>query len=227
MRNLCGSNALVYSANQKANMQVVRVNIEGCNFVIKTCLIDNETFYCASDIAKTMRLRSGNLIRYCPSMHVKKGLGSTYADRERRFVNRQGLQFIFRRMVRTPQVDNVAKELGLDMLTIVRGFVPELETIKTIRRAFPSIESICQFQFGPFRIDLYFPLYTLAIECDENRHVYHVEDDEKRQVWLEKNLGCKFIRFNPEHPTFDIIDVIGQISAVIHDKVLMLQNTKG
>ena len=50
-----------------------------------------------------------------------------------------------------------------------------------------------------YRIDLYFHEYKLAIEIDEKGHKDRDTNDEiQRQKALEKELGCEFIRINPE-----------------------------
>ena len=63
-----------------------------------------------------------------------------------------------------------------------------------------------------YQIDLYFPSLGLAIECDKNGHKgYLREADEERQKEIETELGCKFIRFNPDLIDFNIGSVINQI----------------
>ncbi|HBI7133065.1 TPA: Rha family transcriptional regulator [Clostridium perfringens] len=49
---------------------------------------------------------------------------------------------------------------------------------------------------GKYRIDFYLPEYRLAIEYDEKEHKYNVEEDLKRQIEIEKELNCKFIRLD-------------------------------
>ena len=49
---------------------------------------------------------------------------------------------------------------------------------------------------GKFRIDWYIPELNLAVEFDEFHHMQHTQKDESRQFEIEKELGCKFIRYN-------------------------------
>ena len=60
-----------------------------------------------------------------------------------------------------------------------------------------------------YRIDLYFQDYKLAIETDENRHRNRNIDYEiKRQKAIEQDLGCKYIRIDPNKKDFDILKAI-------------------
>ena len=93
----------------------------------------------------------------------------------------------------------------------------EQKTIGEISLAFSHIRTIPQYIVGNYRIDLYFPDYNLAIECDEFDHQrYHQGVDEKRQSVIEMQLGCVFIRYNPDCPNFHIGDVINQIIQYIY-----------
>ena len=53
-----------------------------------------------------------------------------------------------------------------------------------------------------YRIDLYFHDYKIAIQVDENEHSNRNIDYEiKRQKAIEQELGCDFIRTDPEKIT--------------------------
>ncbi|XP_044176266.1 uncharacterized protein LOC114960803 [Acropora millepora] len=81
-----------------------------------------------------------------------------------------------------------------------------------IIRMFKNEDIETQFVIEEYRIDLYFKRYKLAIECEENSSKQVDSDKEKRrQELIEKNLVCKFIRFNPDQSGFNIIDVLSEI----------------
>lgn len=82
----------------------------------------------------------------------------------------------------------------------------EQRTINRIMKAFANEEQDYQFAIGPYKIDLYFPKYKLAVECDG-----HNDGNIKREEYLKDRLNCKFIRYNPDHKEFDIFDVINNI----------------
>ena len=67
-----------------------------------------------------------------------------------------------------------------------------------------------QYSVSGYRIDLYFHDYTLAIEIDENEHSNrNIHYKTKRQNWQE--LGCVFIRIDPDKEDFDILKAVNEI----------------
>jgi len=65
---------------------------------------------------------------------------------------------------------------------------------------------------GRYFIDLYFPDYLLAIECDEHNHKDRdLNYERERQEYIENKLNCTFIRFDPYDLFFDIFAVISKI----------------
>ena len=69
-----------------------------------------------------------------------------------------------------------------------------------------------QFSIGSYRINLYFTEHKLAIECDENDHKDKDIDYEiRRQVFIEDQLNCKCIRYNPDAKDFMIEKAFNKI----------------
>ena len=63
-----------------------------------------------------------------------------------------------------------------------------------------------------YSIDLYFHDYKLTIEFDENGHRdRNIECKIKRQKTINQELGCKFIRNDPDKEEFDISKTVNQI----------------
>lgn len=93
----------------------------------------------------------------------------------------------------------------------------EQETISFIENCYKGITAVYkQYQVGGFKIDLYFESYKLAVECDEFNHSDRdSEYEEERQEYIEKELGCTFIRFNPDKENFSLSDVINKINKTI------------
>lgn len=88
----------------------------------------------------------------------------------------------------------------------------EQETIGQIILAFKHLNYKTQYTVNKYRIDLYFPDYKLAIECDEFNHNDRDQDYEiEREEYITTKLNCKFIRYNPDHPEFTIFEVINRI----------------
>ena len=75
-----------------------------------------------------------------------------------------------------------------------------------------------QKSVATYRIDLYLPILKLAIEIDENNHADRDPSYEQtRQACIEEELGCKFLRINPDAPDFKLSSCIGHIMReIIH-----------
>lgn len=99
-------------------------------------------------------------------------------------------------------------------IKIIDYKIPQKETINChkIMKVFTNDAIITQHPIGPYQVDLYFPDYSLVIECDEHNHKDRKQSYEKeRQKYIEKKLNVTFIRFNPDDSDFDILDVISRI----------------
>ena len=79
-------------------------------------------------------------------------------------------------------------------------------------KLFAREEMLSQHSVLSYRIDLYFPEHKLAIKVDETGHIGRDEKKEiERQETIKKELGCEFIRINPDKNDFDIDVEIGKI----------------
>ena len=88
----------------------------------------------------------------------------------------------------------------------------EQDTIGCIMKAFDGEEMKYQFTVDKYRIDLYFPAFKLAIECDEfNHRDRDIGYEVKRQKHIEDKLKCQFIRYNPDAENFDPFEVVNRI----------------
>ncbi len=88
----------------------------------------------------------------------------------------------------------------------------ESDISKCILTTFHGHIMVHQYRIEEFKIDLYFPEYKLAIECDEHNHVsYKNNKDSERQLIITQKLGCKFIRFNPNKKDFNVFILLNDI----------------
>ena len=73
-----------------------------------------------------------------------------------------------------------------------------------------------------FKIDLYLKNIKLAIECDEHDHYAqeYSKDLRKREEDIFKEIGCRFLRFNPHEPDFNVGEVINVIFHYIFNKLI-------
>ena len=69
-----------------------------------------------------------------------------------------------------------------------------------------------QYSVLGYRIDLYFYDYKIATDIDENSHSdRNIDYEIKRQKAIEQELGCKFIRIDPDKEDFGIFEAINEI----------------
>ena len=77
--------------------------------------------------------------------------------------------------------------------------VTEKTTLDSIKNAFEGKNIQTHHRVLGYEIDIYFHDYKLIVEIDEYIHEDIDTDCEiERQKALEKELGCKFIRINPD-----------------------------
>ena len=61
-------------------------------------------------------------------------------------------------------------------------------------------------------IDIYFHNYIFAIEIDENWHNdRNIDYQIKKQKAIEQELGCAFIKSNPDKEDIDIYEIINKV----------------
>lgn len=96
------------------------------------------------------------------------------------------------------------------------GMCIENQTIGFIENSFKGIiECKRQYTMGKYRVDLYFPTYQLAVECDENNHKDRDPEKEKEREEYITSLGNKLIRYNPNVDAFDLSNVLRDINSII------------
>lgn len=97
---------------------------------------------------------------------------------------------------------------------IIKRLTKEEEYISNIIKTFEGEEMIQQYLVcnQKYKIDLYFPKYNLAIECDEHGHKdRNPEYDYIRETEIKKEIDCKFMRFNPDDKSFNLFKFINKI----------------
>lgn len=90
--------------------------------------------------------------------------------------------------------------------------VMEEEIVHDLSRAFVASCPLKQFRIGPYRVDLYLSSAKIAIECDEHTHAsYSKLAEVQRQTFIEAQLGCTFVRFDPCAMDFSLMDLVAEI----------------
>jgi very-short-patch-repair endonuclease len=133
------------------------------------------------------------------------------------YINEAGV----RRLVvksQKPQASELAKQLGINEET--RYLRKETEIVGFIQDVLTQLMIPFEFQKSVinYRIDLYLPRQKLAVEIDENNHADRDPCYEQaREERIRAELGCKFLRINPDAPDFKLSSCVGRIvREVVH-----------
>lgn len=178
---------------------------------------DNVLWFVGKDVAEILGYqRPDNAIRN----HVDdedKILHTMKSDGQRRTltcINSNGVMSLVIKS-RLPNAINYAKSLGISVLRSTK----EQETMNVLLASFSNYNPKTQYKVGNYRVDLYLSDSNIAIECDELGHRGYCEVDEAiRQSYIEQELGCTFIRFNPDAENFNVGDVICEVLQLIDVK---------
>ena len=95
----------------------------------------------------------------------------------------------------------------------------EQSVLKSVMDVFEGENMQTQYIVLGYRIDLYFHDYKLAVD-DENGHKdRNIDHEIQRQKAIEKELGCEFIRINPDEKDFNISKVKKEIFRHIKESI--------
>lgn len=140
-----------------------------------------------------------------------------YNDLKAIYINKYGLISLLQKcQLSTSQdiINELTQKFDLNLNLVIRR--KESEYISNIIDAFSFLNFKTQFSIDNYRIDLYFIDQKIAVECDEFNHKdRNIEYEIERQKFIEKQLECKFIRFNPDEKNFNIFKVIEKITKEI------------
>lgn len=95
----------------------------------------------------------------------------------------------------------------------------EGDTIAKIMSTFCGEEMVPQYAVNNYRIDLYFPKYQIAVECDEEHHKRYKAKDEEREAYIKQKLGCTFVRYEPHDENFQMEAVCNRIFREIMNSI--------
>ena len=192
---------------------------QSSGFTVECLAVDGEPWFKGVDVATSLgylRPRDAVYAHVNDDDKMKLGEFAPHAckeanDRNTMYINESGV----RRMVlkcQKPQASQLAKQLGIKQET--RYLRKEIEIVGFIEEVLT--QSLIPFEFqkrvANFRIDLYLPNQKLAIEIDENNHADRdAHYEETREQRIKQELGCKFLRINPDAKDFKMSYCIGCI----------------
>ena len=166
--------------------------------------------YCAKDLGKILNIinMNGNICKYDKKYKIKINVPTNGGKQNLVYLTYSGVLKILMGS-RKPNVIDFCKLFNIDVET-TKYICIETDTIKCISDAFNDENMILQHNVDKYYIDLYFPGYKLAIECDE--HHYDIIGDTEREEFIKNKLDCKFIRYKPYAKDFNIFILINQIN---------------
>ena len=110
---------------------------------------------------------------------------------------------------RTPESCKFKRYLGFKLHDVIS--CKEQTVLESIKDTFEGENIQTQYTVIGYRTDLYFHEYKLAIEVDELVHNdRNIDYEIQRQGAIEKELGCVFIRINPDAEDFNIFKEISK-----------------
>lgn len=201
-------------------MKTFEEEIEQCNIIknnYECDIIVNEnkpyTLYNACDIGKILGMSSIRSIIRSFDNNEKINVSKTTKGGSQNvsYITYDGLIKLLLKS-RKPESIDLSIMMGLDRKTQFYVSV-ETDIIKCILTTFYGNNMKPQYKIDNYYIDLYFPDYLLAIECDEFHHnnsknkIY----DDIRSIHITKTLCCKFIRFNPYDIKFNLFTLLNDI----------------
>jgi very-short-patch-repair endonuclease len=173
---------------------------------------DNTCLYCASDIGKLLNIKNikENLRKFKNRILIKTKTNGGIQNVT--YINYDDLLKLFCK-TRKPNIIEIANDLDINLNNEIYTSI-EADTLKCILQSFKGEEMIQQYNIKPYFIDLYFPKYKLAIECDETGHYRDLM--KNNDIIRENNIKLEikdiyFIRYKPEEKDFNIFNVINKI----------------
>ena len=97
---------------------------------------------------------------------------------------------------------------------VIDAFNARQQTLtKTIKGVFEGEDIQAEYSVLNYIIDLYFRKYKLAIEVNEFGHSdRNINYEIEKQRTIKKELGCKFIRINPDEENFNERKALNEIN---------------
>lgn len=177
---------------------------------------NNTCLYSLKDIGKLLNLKNINdKIKYLKNKFLIKTQtkgGLQYIV----YINYIDLLKVFNKTRKTNMI-SLAKDLDININNEIFTCI-ESDTIKCILDSFYSEEMIEQYKINIYLIDLYFPKYKLAIECDEYKHISKKNYDNERENKIKLEIKeIYFIRYKPQDKDFNIFKTINEIYKYMKD----------
>ena len=196
--------------------------MDGKDHFVKLQGTTDEPYFCGKDVCAILGYVD---IKKALQVHIKSKhkrelkefeMVDDYNAGKAVYISKQGLEILVRkcRVCDRKTVKAMVTAFDLDLKLVCQ--TKEQEYIGAITNAFYYENFQKQYPIGPYRIDLYFPTLKIAVECDEfNHRDRNTSLEFTRQQYIETQLNCRFVRFNPDSKEFCIYRVIGDLARIM------------
>lgn len=188
---------------------------------IREVIIDNDTWFVLKDICNILSLsRVDKVAKVIITDNIKKALCETNGGKQKVLVtNSEGIK----QLLTSTRSHNITELLNIlspkfNIELDVKYVCKEASCLRVLMSVFRDYNLKIQYteNIFPYRIDLYFIDFKIAIECNEFGHSnYSKDEEEKREKIISDKLSCKFIKFNPDEKNFNIGDIIYLIQSLM------------
>jgi len=173
---------------------------------LRMVTIDGKDYFIAKDVATILGYSNPRdaISRHCKGV-VKN---NNYKDggNEISLINKDDIcRLIQKAKTKSEEYKKEFSNWLIELKLIERVFIledrKEIEFLDTLEEVLKPFNYTCIRQYpvcnNKYKIDLYIKDLNIAIEFDENNHRnYTYENHKGRQLEIEKELGCRFIRIN-------------------------------
>jgi very-short-patch-repair endonuclease len=177
--------------------------------MLRMSKMGDDELFCAADIGTCANIKNIHSLLQNRAGKYKLQVDTNGGQQSLTFLSKDCVQAILAKS-RKVEAASLAEILGMNVIP-VHVVCIECSTLSCIKKAFDGEIMLTQYHVRQYKIDLYFPDYKLAVECDERHHTNNIQHDMNRQMEIESWLNCKFIRYSPSDSAFDIMDTINKI----------------
>lgn len=188
---------------------------------IRFTTINNVKWFVFKDIMQTLNLKNTSDHSKKISANDKQKMKLiTGSGQNMIFTNENGVQQ-FLQGCRSNNVQTLLNVLSRHITPIiqVKYVCKETSCMRIIQKSFERFSPVLQYSVGRYRIDLYFPEHKIAVECDEFDHKDRTNEVE-RQQFIENELKCYFVRFNPDENDFNIGNTINKLLEIFLNRLM-------
>lgn len=169
--------------------------------------LDGQRWWVGSQLARALGAREASDVvnRVSADQKRRHPVNTRGGQQVMWIVGEAGVRTILGRS-RSPKAKDLAEHLRIGM---VWAAPVEADCMRVIAAAVGHLNPRPQYGVGPYRIDLYVAALNVAVECDEIGHADKcATKDAEREAAIVARLGCRFVRFDPQQPAFNVGHVV-------------------